>query len=128
MQVVNNGFESVALSKLRTHPRNPRRGNLEKLGESIAENGFYGAVVAQKTTGYILAGNHRFLAAQAAGADEIPVIWVDVDNDRALRILLADNKTSDKATYHDEALAALLAELNQTDQQLVGTSFESEEL
>src|SRR3990167_6273526 len=121
MQVVNNGFESVALSKLRTHPRNTRRGNLEKIGESIAENGFYGAVVAQKSSGYILAGNHRFLAAQAAGADEIPVVWVDVDNDRALRILLADNKTSDEAIYHDEALAELLAGLNQSDKKFAGT-------
>ena len=52
-------YELVAPRALRPHPRNPRRGDVDAIEESIAENGFYGCVVAQRSTGYILAGNHR---------------------------------------------------------------------
>jgi len=113
--VIDHVTEMVAIDRLRTHPHNPRRGNLEVIGESIAANGFYGAVVAQRSTGYVLAGNHRLLAAHGAGLKEIPVMWVDVDDDRAARILLADNRTNDLASYDDACLAELLQSLPDLD-------------
>jgi ParB-like chromosome segregation protein Spo0J len=107
--VINESYELVATDRLQPHPRNVNRGDLVAIGGSIAENGFYGAVVAQKSTGHILAGNHRYDAAKAAGIAEVPVTWVDVDDDRALRILLADNRTTRLGHDDQEALAALLA-------------------
>jgi len=83
--------------------------------------------VAQRSTGHILAGNHRYLAAIEAGLNEVPVIWVDVDDDRALRILLADNKTNDDASYDQTALAEILTELANTS-DLLGTGFDGDEL
>src|SRR5690606_25237704 len=91
--------------------------------ESIEHNGFYGVVVVQRSTGYILAGNHRYLAARHAGATEIPVAWVDVDDDEALRILLADNRTNDLASYDNHALAELLQGLMTETGTLDGTGY-----
>lgn len=86
-------------------------------------------VIAQRSTRQVLAGNHRLLAARELGMTEIPVVWVDVDDERALRILLADNRTSDLGYYDDGALAALLTDLaQQTDDALAGTAWDGNEL
>ena len=126
MRIINStkGLQTVSVSKLQTHPHNPRRGDLGALGESIDVNGFYGAIVAQKSTGHILAGNHRYLAAKQKNAAFLPVIWLDVDDQEAKRILLADNRTSDLATYDEEELAALLQSLESLD----GTGYKDEDL
>ena len=125
MKIINDSpVESVPLEKLNLHPNNPRKGNLEALGESLDVNGFYGAIVAQKSTGYILAGNHRYMAASAKKAQEIPVIWVDVDDDQAKKILLADNRTSDLAVYDEDELSMLLKSLDDLD----GTGYTEEDL
>lgn len=105
--VIDQEYEVVGIDPdgfpLKEHPKNPNKGVVELIYESIDENGWYGAVVAQKSTGYILAGNHRFRAARQRGAKEIPVIWRDVDDETALKILLVDNESTRKGE-NDEAL------------------------
>lgn len=121
--IINQKSELVPVGELKTHPENPRRGDVSLVAESIRTNGFYGAVVAQRSTGYVLAGNHRLMAADSVGLDEIPVVWVDVDDEQAMRILLADNRTSDLAAYDDDSLGRLLEHLSSTDGGLEGTGY-----
>lgn len=128
MQIINTASELAPLDAVRPHPRNPRRGDIGSIHESIQANGFYGAVIAQKSTGFILAGNHRWQAARQAGAAEIPITWVDVDDDHALRILLADNRTNDLASYDDEALAEILKDLHAATGTLAGTGYDGDDL
>jgi DNA modification methylase len=127
-RLVSGDYEVVPIERVKPHPRNPRRGDLERIGASIAHNGFYGAVVVQRSTGHILVGNHRWMAAKEAGLGSIPVVWTDADDEAALRILLADNRTADEAGYDDPTLAALLAELARTDASLSGTGWRQDEL
>lgn len=108
--LLDQKLELVPIGDLKPHPRNPRKGDTVAIAESIAHNGFYGAVVAQRSTGYVLAGNHRLKAAADNGATHLPTFWLDVDDEHALRILLADNRTNDLAGYDDAALADLLRE------------------
>jgi ParB-like chromosome segregation protein Spo0J len=95
--------------------------------QSIEANGFYGAIVAQRSTGYILAGNHRYKAAVEAGAKSVPVIWVDVDDETAVRVLLADNRTNDVASYDNAVLAEILTELA-AGPGLEGTGYDGDDL
>ncbi len=128
-KIQNTEYELVPLSRLTPHPKNARSGDVGAVYQSIEANGFFGALVVQKSTNHILVGNHRFLAAREAKLPEVPVLWVDVDDERALRILLADNKTSDDASYNTQALADLLAHLaNTTEAGLIGTGFSGDEL
>jgi len=120
-------YAVVSVDTLTEHPKNPRRGDVEMIQESIGRNDFYGAVIVQKSTGRILAGNHRWKAAKANGMGKIPAILLDVDDATALRILLADNKTSDSATYDDGVLLELLQQAN-VDGGLDGTGYESGDL
>ncbi len=62
MLINESDIVSVNRKDLITHPKNPRKGNVDLIIESIEENGFYGALIVQKSTGYILTGNHRFVA------------------------------------------------------------------
>jgi len=116
-------IETVPIGSLKHHPKNPRKGDVKSITESIEHNGFYGVVVAQKSTGYVLAGNHRMMAAKAAGLDSLPVAYVDLDDATALKILLADNRTNDLATYDNKELAELLADVSNTI-GLDGTGFD----
>lgn len=115
-------YEVVPIGKLEEHPKNPRRGVVEAIEKSIDINGWYGAVIAQKSTGYILAGNHRYRAAKKQGAKEIPVIWREVDDETAIRILLADNRTADLGTYDEDVLEDIMAGLETLD----GTGYDIE--
>jgi hypothetical protein len=110
---------------LEHHPDNPRIGHVPAIVDSIRENGWFGALIGQKSTRYILAGNHRLKAAREIGIKEVPVIWVDVDDQRARKILLADNRSSDLAVYNDASLAELLASVmgDKGGEELKGTGW-----
>ena len=124
MRIINQETANTPTADLVPHPDNPRRGDTPAIQDSILANGFYGTVIAQRSTGRILAGNHRYKAAVENGATEIPVTWVDVDDDEAKRIMLADNRTNDLATYDDEALAEILSGLG----DLTGTGYTDTDL
>lgn len=125
-QVRNQEYGWVPVAQLTPHPANPRKGDVGAIARSVQANGFYGAVVAQRSTGYILAGNHRWQAARQEGLQRVPVIWLDCSDDEARRILLADNKTNDQAGYDQEALARVLEEARVVDAELTGTGWTPE--
>lgn len=96
MKIINKRYDpAVAVTNISPHPRNPRRGAVDAIMQSIDHNGFYGACVVQESTGYILAGNYRHQAAVYRGAETLPVIFIDCDDATADRILVADNRSND---------------------------------
>ena len=126
-RIVNADHEMVGVVRLSTHPGNPRRGDLAAVKASIEVNGFYGTIVAQRSTGYVLAGNHRLMAARELGMEHVPVVWVDCDDTRARAILAADNRTSELGGFDSEALAQLLEGLRIED-ALEGTGYSDDDI
>lgn len=120
--------ESVAIDTVQPHPRNVRQGDVGAIVESLRAHGQYRPIVAQRSTGYILAGNHTWRAMKQLKMKQALVSWVDVDNDEALRILLVDNRTNDLASYDDHELCHLLEALNMTPDKLLGTGYNSDDL
>lgn len=112
MTVLAQTYELADIDDLKPHPDNPRVGEVGVIAASIDAHGFYGAVVVQKSTGYVLAGNHRLSAARAKGLTQIPAIYIDADETLAKRILLVDNRAAERATWDHEALAELLGDLD----------------
>ena len=121
----SNNVEDVSVNELIVHPRNARRGNIDAIVASIEANGWWGTLVAQKSTKHVLAGNHRLMAAQVMGMSTVPVYWIDCDDDEATRILLADNRVADLADYDDQALLDLLSDF---DNDLVGLGFDERDI
>jgi len=119
---------AVSIGDLSTHPRNIRHGDIGAICTSLASHGQYRPIVVQRSTGYILAGNHTYQAARSLGWSDIAVTHVECDDDQALRILLVDNRANDLATYDDSALSDLLKELAATDLGLDGTLYDGDAL
>jgi ParB-like chromosome segregation protein Spo0J len=125
---MNLKTEQVAVGKLTPHPQNVRQGDVGAISMSLEMHGQYRPIVAQKSTGYILAGNHTYKAAMSLGWKDIAVTYVDVDDDQALRILLMDNRANDIASYDEGGLGEVLSLLMDTEKQLAGTGFNPEDL
>jgi len=126
--LLSTHIEQVPIGDVLVHPRNPNRGDIEVIVESIRENGFFDPILVQKSTMFALSGNHTLQAAQSLGMETIPAIIVDVDDDRATRILLASNQTARRAAYDDQLLADLLNEMADLADGLVGTGFDFDDL
>jgi ParB-like chromosome segregation protein Spo0J len=123
VKIAKQEYAILPLTSMKLHPKNPKKGDTDAIGESLVANDFYGAVIVQKSTGFILAGNHRWKSATEKGMVEIPVIVVDCDDATAERILLADNRIADLGSYDDKALAALVKDAQAHSGSLAGTGF-----
>lgn len=91
-------------------------------------NGWYGTVIVQKSTNRIIAGNHRVAAARQLGWTHVPVQIIDVDDEAASRINLADNRTARLGTDDSDLLAEILTTLASTDLGLDGTGYDGDDL
>jgi hypothetical protein len=107
------GWSMEEPGSLTAHHGHVRRGNREAIRESINRNGFAGALVANRRDGKreILVGRHRWEEAAGLGVERVPVLWVDVDENEARRIILADNRTADLGNQDWSALEAVLTDL-----------------
>lgn len=111
-----------------THPRNVRQGDIGAICESLEAHGQYRPIVVQRSTGFVLAGNHTWMAAKQLGWQQVAATFVDCDDAQALRILLVDNRANDLAMYDDKALADVLRDLTTTELGLDGSLFSGDDL
>lgn len=119
----------VDIDSVQPHEKNVRQGDIGAISESLTAHGQYRPIVVDLRTNKILAGNHTWKAAKALGWTQITAGYIETkDDDEALRILLADNRTNDRASYDDSGLAELLKQLSETDIGLDGTAFDGDDL
>lgn len=117
------------LTELNEYHRNPRVGNVGVIAESLRLNGQYRPVIVNRGThtgrpNEVLAGNHTVKAARSLRWEQVAVTYVDVDDDAAARIVVADNHSSDIATNDDQVLLDLLESLPDLD----GTTYDESDL
>jgi len=127
--IVPQRFEPAhPIDELQPHPKNPNRGDLQVIATSLDKNDFFGSVLVQASTGLIIAGEHRWRGQKARGKQHIPAMFLDVDDARALRIMLVDNRAAEMAYRDPDDLASILADLNERDSGLNGTGYTSTDL
>ena len=122
-------MSTAPVKDLRPYFKNPRRGNVSAIKEALQELGQYRPITVNRGTltgrpNEILTGNHTYQAVKSLGWKDIAVAWVDVDDDTAARIVVADNRTSDLGTYDTDELAGLLGDLP----DLTGTGYDADDL
>lgn len=122
-------LEYVPLHELATYHRNPRRGDVDRIKESLKVHSQYRPIAVNRgsRTGRpneVLAGNHTLMAARDLGWESMAVTFVDVDDDQAARIVAADNRTADLGDYDNRLLLELLADLPDLD----GTGYDPGDL
>lgn len=129
MEQRNIKHQTIDIDSIQTHPKNVRQGDIGAISESLKAHGQYRPIVVDERTGQILAGNHTWKAAKALGWSQIQASIIETkDDDEALRILLADNRTTDLASYDDAGLAELLKQLINSDEGLEGTLYDGDAL
>ncbi len=118
-----------AIGDLRPHPRNYKQhpeDQLKHIAQSIREHGLYRNVVCAKD-GTILVGHGVIAALKMLGARSVPVIEMDIEpeDQKALKLLAADNEIGHLAEVDDRALTNLLREVKDIDADgLLGTGFD----
>ena len=116
-------IKMVKTADIMPYENNPRRNDdaVEPVKESIKRYGFKVPMVLDKHN-IIVAGHTRYLAAQALGMDEVPVIYADDLSDDEIRAYrIADNKTSDFSIWDNKKL---LEELEELDGLFTGFNFD----
>lgn len=108
--------------------KNPRRGDVTLIKESLEANGQYRPIFVNKgnLTGRpneILGGNHTWQAAFELGWSDIAVTWLDVDDATAERLVVVDNRANDQAWYDEAELLEVLQSIATNDPTLGGTGF-----
>lgn len=118
-------IHTVDLDTLTPYDKNPRIGDVGAIADSLTINGQYRPLVVNYDTNEILAGNHTWRAAGHLGWAQIAVSYVhDLTPEEAARIVLADNRYSDLATYDPQALADLLLSI----EDVAGTGYSPEDV
>lgn len=124
-------------AELNLFHRNPRVGNVEAIAASLRANDQYSPVIVNRGTFThrpleVLAGNHtvkafRDLMERYPDDDRWQHVdcWVvDVDDDRATRIVTSDNRTSELGDYDHSILVELLSGI----EDLTPTGYEQKDL
>lgn len=114
----------VPVAKLKAHPLNPRKGNVDVIMDSLRVNGQYKTVLVQEGTNVILAGTHTWMAAKKLGWSEVAVNYISVGEEQAVQIMLADNRAADGGQTDEGAVFQMLATLTSLD----GTGYSPEDL
>lgn len=111
-------YRMTKLSEIRPYDRNPRiipQAAVDAVAKSIAAFGFRQPIVVDGH-GVILAGHTRYRAAQQLGLAEVPVVWqTDITELQARGYRIADNKTSEIASWDRDALDIEVRELAEMD-------------
>lgn len=109
---INDGLTQlvVPLDTLTPHPENYNRHDIPKIKESLKTNGQYRAIVVQRGTNLILAGNGTYAAARGLGWKSIAAEFVAVTDEQARRILLVDNFAATDE-FDTDAVVKILEEL-----------------
>lgn len=106
---------------------NPRLNDeaVEPVAESIRTFGFGEPIVARLANREIIAGHTRRKAALLLGWKLVPVRFLDIDEELAHDLALADNKLGEISKWNDERIASILARKSVADAALLGWSASS---
>ena len=107
-----NKSNTVEISKIVKNRFQPRKifdeNKLNELTNSIKESGVLQPIIVRKNNKdndkyEIIAGERRFLAAQKAGLEEVPVVVTNVDDLKSLEFAIIENVQRDDLNPLEEA-------------------------
>lgn len=123
-------IEYLKIDDVIPYINNPRNNEdaVEKVAASIKEYGFRNPVIIDKDN-VIIAGHTRYNAAKRLKLDTIPIIRAnDLTSAQIKGLRIADNKTSEYATWNNELLTLELESLQELNFDLELTGFNMAEI
>jgi ParB-like chromosome segregation protein Spo0J len=102
---------AVQLDSLNPDPKNPRlhtARNLEAIAGSLKKFGQVKPIIVQKKGMIVRAGNGTVDAARSLGWTELAAVIVDMTDEKAQQLAVADNRTAELADWNHENLVELM--------------------
>lgn len=98
-------IKSVKLSEISPYYDNPRDNTnaVEPTKESIKRFGYVKPILVDKA-GVIIAGHTRYVAAYQLGMEFVPVVYSDMDDEKAKKYRILDNKLAEKSSFDEDQL------------------------
>ena len=109
------------------NPRNNEKA-IDQVARSIERVGFASPIIARKQEGRIIAGHTTLQAALRLGLSEVPVRFLDLDDQAASALALADNKSGEVATWEHSVLSDVLKGLETDGFDLDGLGWSEDEI
>lgn len=109
---------AVAVSDLVPDPANARahpEESIASIERSLRTYGQRKPIVVQRDGMIVRAGNGTLEAARRLGWDYLAAVVIDEGNAAATAYAIADNRTGDLSSFDDRVLAAVIADLQETD-------------
>lgn len=93
------------ISSVSPYFNNPRNNNkaIKPTAESITRFGFVTPIMVDKD-GVIICGHTRYFASVQLGLKKIPVICSDMDDEKAKKFRILDNKVCEKSSFNEQEL------------------------
>lgn len=114
-------IENKPIGRIYPYGKNAKKHpekQIDKIADSIREFGFNQPIVVDKNN-VIIVGHGRYLAAKRLELMEVPVLTVDIPEDKAKAYRLADNKLNE-SDWDMKLVVSELKELDFTDIDLTG--------
>jgi hypothetical protein len=113
----------LPIESLVQDPRNARLHSAENLAAirlSIESFGQVSPLVVQKSTKLVIGGNGTMQVLKDLGWSECDVVLIDCTDAEAVRLALALNRTAELASWDNEVLKTIFAEVLQAGAEPVG--------
>lgn len=124
-------IEIVDIGSIKPYDKNPRRiskKNLQRLERSISEFGMPQPIICNKD-GTVIGGHQRLKAARNIGMDKVPVIYMDLPEDKMIALNIALNNPNMQGEWEEPELVDLLSSLLQIpDTDPTSTGFDLAEI
>lgn len=124
VEIKSREIKIVPLKDIKLNPKNRNKHppeQLERLAKIIKYQGFRVPGVVSNRTGFLVAGEGRYLAAKLAGFDSMPVIYQDFDDEeQEYAFGVSDNAV---ASWAELDLAGINSEIGE-----LGPDFDLENL
>jgi site-specific DNA-methyltransferase (adenine-specific) len=95
-------------------PDNPRVNDhaVDRVAKSIKDFGFASPIVVRSSNRMIIAGHTRYKAAKKLELDFVSVRFMDLTEEEARLLALADNKLGELADWHEGSLRQILDDID----------------
>lgn len=120
----------LPIADLFTDPANARvhsKANIKAIKSSLKRFGQQKPIVVDEK-GIIIAGNGTFTAASELGWETIAAVRTELKGTDLVAFGIADNRTSELASWNDDELSRLIKSLNESDFDMDATGFDDNEI
>lgn len=122
----------ISVKELKMNPQNPNMHPAEQiklLAKVISKNGWRLPITVSNLSGYIVRGHAKLMAAKILQCTEVPVDYQDYkSNADELADLIADRRIAELAELNEDALVALISDIEKSGIDLELTGYSLDEL